>query len=67
MTNDWLQHTLDGFAIMSGREVIAALLGLAYIILAAKESLWCWPMAFIIKEIRITASVEKQQDSLRSP
>lgn len=47
MTNDWLQQTLDGFAIMSGREVIAALLGLAYIILAAKESLWCWPMAFI--------------------
>jgi len=47
MSPDLLNQIIDGFAIMSGWEVIAALLGLAYIILAAKESIWCWLMAFI--------------------
>lgn len=47
MSAEWLTNIIDGFAIMSGWEITAALLGLAYIILAARESLWCWPMAFI--------------------
>jgi nicotinamide mononucleotide transporter len=45
--NDWWQPIIDGFAKMSGWEAFAALLGLGYIIFAARESLWCWPMAFI--------------------
>ncbi|MFT7234487.1 MAG: nicotinamide mononucleotide transporter [Methylophagaceae bacterium] len=42
-----LQATLDGLAALSGWEVFAAFLGTAYIIFAAKESQWCWPMAFV--------------------
>ncbi|MBE0439831.1 MAG: nicotinamide mononucleotide transporter [Gammaproteobacteria bacterium] len=32
---------------MSGWEIIAALLGIGYIIFAARESQWCWPLALI--------------------
>lgn len=32
---------------MSGWEVFAASLGIIYIILAARESQWCWPFAFV--------------------
>lgn len=43
----WLATTLTGFAGMSGWEVFAALLGIGYILFAARESQWCWPLAFI--------------------
>jgi nicotinamide mononucleotide transporter len=45
--SDWLTFIIDAFALMSGWEIFAALLGMAYIIFAAKESQWCWPIAFI--------------------
>ncbi len=32
---------------LSGWEVIAACLGIGYVVFAAKESQWCWPLAFI--------------------
>lgn len=32
---------------MSGWEYVAAGLGLAYVLLAMKQSLWCWPAAFV--------------------
>ena len=32
---------------MSAWEYVAVLLGLSYVILVMKESLWCWPAAFI--------------------
>jgi len=32
---------------LSGWEVFAALLGVGYIVFAARESQWCWPMAFV--------------------
>lgn len=32
---------------MPGCEIVAALMGVAYILLAAKESQWCWLFAFI--------------------
>ena len=34
------------FAQMSGWEIAATLLGIAYVVLAAKESQWAWPFAF---------------------
>ncbi len=37
----------DAVLALSGWEVVAASLGIAYILLATKESQWCWPMAFI--------------------
>jgi len=42
-----LQTIIAAFQQMSGWEVAAALMGVAYILLAAKESQWCWPFAFI--------------------
>lgn len=45
--SDWLTFIVDAFAVMSGWEIFAALLGMAYIIFAARESQWCWPLAFI--------------------
>lgn len=45
--SDWLTFIIDAFAVMSGWEIFAALLGMAYIIFAARESQWCWPIAFI--------------------
>lgn len=38
---------LQGLMALSGWEVVAALLGVGYILFAARESQWCWPMAFV--------------------
>ena len=37
---------VNAFLAQSGWEWIAASLGIGYVILAAKESIWCWPAAF---------------------
>jgi nicotinamide mononucleotide transporter len=42
-----LQSILDGLMALSGWEVFASLLGIGYVIFAAKESQWCWPLAFV--------------------
>lgn len=47
MENQTLNTIITGFAQMSGWEIAAALMGVAYILLAAKESQWCWFFAFI--------------------
>ncbi|MAD90645.1 MAG: nicotinamide riboside transporter PnuC [Pseudomonadota bacterium] len=44
---EFLSATFSGFTAMSGWEYIAVLLSLAYVLLAVKESQWCWPAAFI--------------------
>ncbi len=44
---DTLNSLVAAFAQMSGWEIAAALIGVAYILLAAKESQWCWLFAFI--------------------
>ena len=38
---------MNALLAMSGWEVLASLLGIAYVILAARESQWCWPFAFV--------------------
>lgn len=43
---DWLQLLLRDVSALSLWEALAVLLALAYVILAARESLWCWPAAF---------------------
>jgi len=45
--SDLLNITINALSAMSGWEVFAASLGIAYIILAARESQWCWPFAFV--------------------
>jgi len=42
-----LNTVIDALLAMSGWEVFAAVLGIGYVILAARESQWCWPLAFI--------------------
>lgn len=37
---------VDAFAVMSLWELFAVVLGISYVILAAKESLWAWGFAF---------------------
>ncbi len=41
-----MQEITNAFAALSGWEVLATVLGIIYVILAAKESVWCWPAAF---------------------
>ena len=41
-----LQGIVTAFAQMSGWEILAVVLGIFYVILAAKESQWAWPFAF---------------------
>lgn len=41
-----ISSLLEAFSQMSGWELSAALMGVAYILLAAKESQWCWLFAF---------------------
>ena len=43
----WTEQLLNALLAQSGWEWLAASLGIAYVILAAKESVWCWPAAFI--------------------
>jgi len=42
-----LTEIANAFLAQSGWEWIAASLGILYVILAAKESVWCWPAAFL--------------------
>ncbi|MDX1346770.1 MAG: nicotinamide riboside transporter PnuC [Thiomicrorhabdus chilensis] len=37
----------QSFLNLSGWEVLATLLGIAYVVLATRESIWCWPAAFV--------------------
>lgn len=43
----WFNAVLSGLLQMNGWEVVAALLGIGYILFAGRESQWCWPMAFV--------------------
>ena len=38
---------IEAFFALSPWEVLATILGISYVILAAKESFWCWPAAFV--------------------
>lgn len=47
MNQTQLQVIINAFQQMSGWEITAALMGVAYILLAAKESQWCWLFALL--------------------
>ena len=42
-----MSEVIQYFSSLPWLELVAMLLALAYVILAAKGSLWCWPAAFI--------------------
>lgn len=41
-----MQEIINSFALMSNWELLAVAFGIAYVLLAAKESLWTWFFAF---------------------
>ena len=41
----WINNLTDAWLAQSGLEVFAVITGVLYLILAAKESLWCWLFA----------------------
>jgi nicotinamide mononucleotide transporter len=51
--NDLIQQLSGQLAALSWLEAIAVLLALAYIWLAARQNIWCWPCAFISTGIYI--------------
>ena len=42
-----ISSIINSLSALSGWEVFASVLGIGYIIFAAKESQWCWPLAFL--------------------
>jgi nicotinamide mononucleotide transporter len=46
VTGDWLAAALAALSSLSGWELVAVVLGIAYLLLAVRESLWCWYAAF---------------------
>lgn len=48
----------DALAAMSWLEGLAVLAGLAYVLLAARESIWCWPAALLSVSIYIYLCLE---------
>ena len=44
--NDVMQQVIDTFMAQSGWEMAAVALGIAYLLLAMRQSNWCWPAAF---------------------
>lgn len=42
-----LQAITSAWAVTSQLEIVSVVFGLIYIILAARENIWCWPAAFI--------------------
>lgn len=42
-----LEELIQQFGVMQGAELIALFLAVAYVVLAAKKSQWCWPAAAI--------------------
>lgn len=47
VNNELLTDVFNALLAQSGWEWLAASLGILYVIFAAKESIWCWPMAFV--------------------
>ena len=43
----WLSNVLNDWQLMQTLELLATLLALAYVVLALRQSLWCWPAALL--------------------
>ena len=50
---EFYQQFLSDLQATSGWEWLAVILAIAYLLLAVKESLWCWPAAFFSTSIYI--------------
>lgn len=45
--SNFITTAVNALSAMSAWEGVAASLGIVYVILAARESQWCWPFAFV--------------------
>ena len=45
--SEFLNAVIEAWAATSHTEIVAVVFGLIYIVLAAKENIWCWPAGFI--------------------
>ena len=54
-----MQAILNELAASGPPELVAVILGLAYLILAARLSLWCWPAAFVSTAIFLWLYLER--------
>lgn len=45
--DNWLANVQDALAAMTAIELIAVVAGVVYLVLAGKESLWCWLFAAV--------------------
>lgn len=43
----WLNNALAQWQLIHSLELLATLLALAYVVLALRQSLWCWPAALL--------------------
>ncbi|KKO46247.1 nicotinamide mononucleotide transporter [Arsukibacterium ikkense] len=43
----WFSQALADWQLMHSLELLATLLALAYVVLALRQSLWCWPAALL--------------------
>ncbi|MFI3245508.1 MAG: nicotinamide riboside transporter PnuC [Ferrimonas sp.] len=43
--SEWVSGSLADAAMMTGWEAVAVVLAIAYLLLAMRQSLWCWPAA----------------------
>ncbi|HEU4531709.1 MAG TPA: nicotinamide riboside transporter PnuC [Steroidobacteraceae bacterium] len=57
---EFLQGLSAELAASGSPEWLAVFLGLAYLILAARLSLWCWPAAFVSSAIYLALFFERQ-------
>lgn len=46
-TANLIDEILTALSALSGWEAIATLLGIAYVVLAIRQSIWAWPSAFV--------------------
>jgi|TARA_B110000881_G_scaffold218437_1_gene237950 nicotinamide mononucleotide transporter len=44
---DALQSFVSGLTAMSGWELLGAILGIAYLVLAIRQNIWCWAVAAV--------------------
>jgi len=57
---DFLHTAVAWFELSSPWELLAVVLALAYLLLAVKRSLWCWPCAFVSSGIYVALMFESR-------
>jgi nicotinamide mononucleotide transporter len=57
---DWSARVQEWLALSSPWELSAIVLALAYVVLAIRRSLWCWPCAFLSSGIYVALMLQQR-------